>query len=70
MTKYKIIICLLVMLIFAVPMVLNPLFIEKAPKFYWYEYIIVFVGFPIITWFTLNFGIRKMEEQERKKTRQ
>ena len=63
MIKYKIILCLLVVIIFAVPIIINPIFINNYPKPDWYHYILILIIFPVLTWLSINFGIKKLNKK-------
>lgn len=65
MIKYKIILCLMVMFIFAIPIIVNPLFVNNYPFIpKWYHYVFVLIICPVLTWLSINFGLKKMKEKK------
>lgn len=65
MLKAKIILCSLATFIVAIPVVFNPLLIKDYPQPQWYDYLILFLS-PIVCWWTINFGLKKMKEEQLK----
>lgn len=62
MTKYKIILCVTVVLALAIP-VFSSALINGFSQIHWYDYLLIFLIAPILTWLTVGFSIRKYKEQ-------
>lgn len=54
------------MFTFSIPLMLNPIVIDGYPKPAWYHYVFAFVIAPTLSWLAINFGLKKMKEDQEK----